>query len=185
MLQPMRVASRLPEHAGWVIPAALGLAFTACGWRDAPTPASTTGAPAIELSENPPPAGAVALGGLDVTHGQGCGVFGQDGTRAGIDHALRTAAARKRANYVQVVELVEPHMKRECFEHVFSAHALAFRVADRPLPERECTPPCSPGYACQNGACIPLCNPPCGADQVCRMDRTCGPKASGRTQAQP
>lgn len=174
-----------PKPAGWITLVTLGLAFTACGWRDAPVPAPTTAGPsAIELSEGAPPPGAVALGALDVTHGSGCGVFGQDGTRAGVDHALRTAAARKQANYVQILELVEPHMKRDCFDHVFAAHALAFRIASRPVP-RECSPPCSPGYTCQDGACLPLCNPACAPDQVCRMDRTCGPKTPATAQAQP
>jgi hypothetical protein len=36
-----------------------------------------------------------------------------------------------------------------------------------------CNPVCSPGYTCRNGGCVPTCNPPCPADQVCGADRTC------------
>jgi hypothetical protein len=155
---------------------AFGLAFMACDWRDANVAPAAAEGERVEVSETPPPPAAVALGVIDVTHGEGCGVFGQDGTRAGIDQALRAAATRKRANYVHILELHEPRMLRNCFDHVFRAHALAYRVEGRPLPERACVPLCSPGYACQSGACVPLCNPSCSASEVCRMDRTCGPR---------
>jgi hypothetical protein len=42
----------------------------------------------------------------------------------------------------------------------------------------ECAPPCSPGYACESGVCRALCNPACGAGQVCRADRVCVPAAA-------
>jgi hypothetical protein len=122
------------------------------------------------------PAGATPLGELEASDGHGCGVFGENGTRAGIEAALRKAAAKRGANYVQVLTEEEPHMTRACFDHVFRAKARAFRIASKPLPPRSCEPPCSPGYACQDGVCAPLCNPTCSAEQVCRMDRTCGPR---------
>jgi hypothetical protein len=43
----------------------------------------------------------------------------------------------------------------------------------------DCSPPCSPGFTCDEGACEPECNPQCSANQVCRVDRTCGPPATG------
>jgi hypothetical protein len=36
-----------------------------------------------------------------------------------------------------------------------------------------CTPPCSPGYACQNSQCIALCNPPCPSGSRCNQQRVC------------
>ena len=41
----------------------------------------------------------------------------------------------------------------------------------------ECTPLCSPGFACQAGACVPQCNPACEAGEVCNRHRTCEPAA--------
>jgi hypothetical protein len=41
----------------------------------------------------------------------------------------------------------------------------------------ECTPLCSPGFACQSGACVPQCNPACEAGEVCNRHRTCEPAA--------
>lgn len=44
-----------------------------------------------------------------------------------------------------------------------------------PAATLDCTPPCSPGYACQAGICQALCNPACAPDQICRTDRVCVP----------
>jgi hypothetical protein len=41
-----------------------------------------------------------------------------------------------------------------------------------------CTPICSPGFDCQGGRCIPLCNPACGPSEICNMQRTCEPAPS-------
>jgi hypothetical protein len=36
-----------------------------------------------------------------------------------------------------------------------------------------CTPICSPGFDCQNGQCIPLCNPACETGEICTRKRVC------------
>jgi hypothetical protein len=41
--------------------------------------------------------------------------------------------------------------------------------------ERACDPICSPGFACQRGACLPQCNPTCAADEICTRQRLCSP----------
>ena len=38
-----------------------------------------------------------------------------------------------------------------------------------------CDPICSPGYRCHEGACFPVCNPPCWKGTQCAIDRTCRP----------
>jgi len=55
------------------------------------------------------------------------------------------------------------------------APAVALTPAPTPLG---CEPPCSPGYACEAGVCRALCNPACGAGQVCRTDRVCVPASA-------
>jgi hypothetical protein len=37
----------------------------------------------------------------------------------------------------------------------------------------DCEPICSPGFACVSGQCIPQCNPPCEAGEVCSRKRIC------------
>ncbi len=45
-----------------------------------------------------------------------------------------------------------------------------------------CTPICSPGFDCQAGRCIPLCNPACAPSEICNQHRTCEPApAAGST----
>lgn len=39
----------------------------------------------------------------------------------------------------------------------------------------DCSPICSPGFACQAGTCVPQCNPPCEANEVCSRQRSCEP----------
>jgi len=36
-----------------------------------------------------------------------------------------------------------------------------------------CDPICSPGFACRGGACVPQCNPPCEAGEICNRKRVC------------
>ena len=40
-----------------------------------------------------------------------------------------------------------------------------------------CEPICSPGFACDNGVCIPQCNPACIDGETCGRDRLCHPKS--------
>lgn len=49
-----------------------------------------------------------------------------------------------------------------------------------------CAPPCSPGFACKSGACIPQCNPACEAGELCNRHRTCEPTSTAaRAPAAP
>jgi hypothetical protein len=41
--------------------------------------------------------------------------------------------------------------------------------------DQACDPICSPGFACQAGQCVPQCNPPCQAGEVCSRKRACEP----------
>ncbi|MEO7037150.1 MAG: hypothetical protein ABI548_24565 [Polyangiaceae bacterium] len=62
-----------------------------------------------------------------------------------------------------------------------SAPVVAPSAAVLPAPgsaaPAACAPPCSPGYACHAGVCEAECNPLCAADQTCRADRVCVPRA--------
>jgi hypothetical protein len=48
-----------------------------------------------------------------------------------------------------------------------------------------CDPICSPGFECEGGQCIPQCNPPCEAGEICNRKRMCEPKAGAPPGATP
>jgi hypothetical protein len=53
-----------------------------------------------------------------------------------------------------------------------------------------CSPPCSPGYACQSTQCVALCNPPCTSGARCNQQRVCesmapAPPASAASSQSP
>lgn len=158
----------------------------------------------VLVEESDPPAGATPLGELKVTHGEGCSFTGDRGTREGATALLREAAMQRGANFVKVTKVVEPHSGHDCYHREFVMQGLSFRLAGTPnavplaapaaaaagssappapastagaVPATtlDCTPPCSPGYACEAGICRALCNPACSTGQVCRADRVCVP----------
>jgi hypothetical protein len=45
-------------------------------------------------------------------------------------------------------------------------------------PTGDCSPPCSPGFACNGSVCQPLCNPPCEKGETCTRKRICEPTPS-------
>ncbi|HVZ74425.1 MAG TPA: hypothetical protein VHJ20_18720 [Polyangia bacterium] len=49
---------------------------------------------------------------------------------------------------------------------------------ESPAPSHKkpsCSPPCSPGFSCEDGTCEPQCNPACAADEICTQKRVCKP----------
>ena len=45
-------------------------------------------------------------------------------------------------------------------------------------PDPGCAPICSPGFVCQAGQCIAVCNPACEPTEICNRHRTCEPAAA-------
>jgi len=166
------------------------LSLAACNGVAA-VPASSPPAQQVRVENREPPAGAMPLGAIAVTHGQGCSFTGDRGTREGATALLKEAAAKRGANFVQVTKVIEPYSGHDCYHREFKLEGLAYRLAGTPVavPSASaavpapttavsCTPPCSPGYACEAGVCVALCNPACGEGQVCRADRICVPAAA-------
>jgi hypothetical protein len=46
-------------------------------------------------------------------------------------------------------------------------------------PAGDCSPPCSPGFACKAGVCEPQCNPACEKGEICTRKRVCEPAPTG------
>jgi hypothetical protein len=152
----------------------------AVGCDPTPPPPLSPTALAVEVRKADPPEGSTDLGRITATDGFGCGALASNGTYEGAVANLRREAAKRGANYAEIVGIVEPHFTGDCDNNIFTIQARLFRVRAAPAAPRPsltvdtCDPPCSPGYACELGVCTALCNPPCDNGMVCRQDRTCG-----------
>jgi len=157
------------------------LVTASCAVEAAVPPEAASGSEDIAVEKADPPAGSRAVGNVEATHGEGCGFAGTKGTYEGALVVLRNKAAELGGNYVRVMGVTAPHPTGGCYDDRFVIIGDVFRVApgareSAPTVSADnCSPPCSPGYACGGGVCRAQCNPACGADQVCRQDRTCGP----------
>lgn len=164
--------------------------------KPAPSPQQVANAYRVVVGKNDAPPDAVELGPIEAIHGAGCGSWGERGSFEGAMFQLRNVAAMRQANYVMLVSTVEPHFEPGCHNNEFVIRGVAYRIpasvapqASRPPPPppgalqpstapagtSACYPPCSPGYRCEAQSCVAMCNPACGAGQVCRQDRTCAP----------
>jgi hypothetical protein len=106
-----------------------------------PTPPRplTPEALAVEVRKADPPRGATDLGPITATDGFGCGALASTGTYEGAVANLRREAAKRGANYAEIVGVVEPHFTGDCDNNTFTIHAHLFRVrappaAPRPAP---------------------------------------------------
>lgn len=161
----------------------LVMVVAAAGCAEAAPVSLTPAAQQVEARKSDPPPGAREIGPVEVTHGSGCGGFGEKGAYESALALLRNTAAEKNANYVQILSLTEPHTEGKCFDNRFVIRGMAFLVSGAAVASNAppaisadgCSPPCSPGYACEASQCTALCNPPCSPGYACANDRTCKP----------
>jgi hypothetical protein len=156
-----------------------GVVVGAVGCAVAKPVAVTPSGAAVEVGKGDPPHGAKELGPIEAIHGHGCGGFGERGTYEGALAVLRNKAAEKGGDYVQIMTMDEPHSSGGCFDDDFVIRGMVFDLKAGPAApvaaaNAECSPPCSPGYACEASVCQALCNPLCSPGLICRPDRTCG-----------
>jgi hypothetical protein len=171
----------------WVVRIGSLVTLVGCGVPAAVTPLSDN-ASHVQIAKSDPPAGATLVAPIEVEHGSGCGGFGRKGTLEGVMNEAREEAARKGADYVEIMTLIEPHSENGCFDQTFKIKGMAFKLgasnkkvanapaapASQPVGANDgCNPICSPGFACVSGACVPQCNPACTPGQKCGQDRTC------------
>jgi hypothetical protein len=166
---------------------------TGCG--SAPPVTLAPDAQGVQADKLAAPAGARSLGPAEGSHGGGCGLFATRGTYDGALADLRNRAAELGGNYVQIDAVTEPHDDSGCTTGGYVIRGIVYFVPHGPLPAvvetaepprpGVCDPPCSPGFACQAGACIPVCNPPCEANEFCTRKRTCEPVAPAPSAAPP
>jgi hypothetical protein len=149
----------------------------------------------VRVGKAEPPPGARLVGEVEGSDGQGCGILGDRGSLENATTAIKEAAARRGATYVKLTEETSPYNGRDCVHLEYELRGLAYALggeaapvpaplvavtavappaATAPPAVSACTPPCSPGYACNAaGVCVAECNPPCAAGQTCRADRVC------------
>jgi len=166
------------------------------GCADEPAPrAVSPQAQLVRVESFDPPAGARLAGPIEADDGEGCGIGGTRGSLANATAALKEAAARRGLGFVKLTRVTKPYSGRDCYHVDYVLEGLAYYLDGAPPPAApaapaapvapaavsaasECSPPCSPGYACTGGVCAPLCNPACSAQEVCRADRVCVPAAA-------
>ena len=175
-----------------------GLFCVACVFETAVRPVGAQ-AQLVRVEEGDPPAGAQLIGPVVGTDGSGCGFDDARGTRRNATTALKEAAVRSGADFVKVTKVTKPYSGHDCYHQEFKLEGLAYRVHPAVAPSVQsaapalasipaanstsaqaaaCTPPCSPGYACEATVCRALCNPACSAQETCRADRVCVPASS-------
>jgi len=146
----------------------------------------TPGGQAVLARKSDPPRGAQEIGPIEVTHGSGCGGFGEKGTYEGALALLRNRGARMGADYVQIMTMTQPHSEVGCFDNSFVIRGIAYKLGSPPpaatvapaAATTSCDPPCSPGYSCERDRCVPVCNPACDANEICNAKRVCVPAAA-------
>jgi len=98
--------------------------------------------------------------------------------------ALKEAAARRGLGFVKLTRVTKPYSGRDCYHLEYLLEGAGYYLNGAPAAAApvasastvpECSPPCSPGYACRASVCTPLCNPACAPEQICRADRVCVP----------
>jgi len=103
--------------------------------------------------------------------------MGHSGSYERAEAKLRDETAEIGGDYVKIVKVLPAIQTLDCLSNRWGIEGIAYRTGSAmppPAPAAvDCTPPCSPGYACSAGTCLALCNPACGPDQICRQDRTC------------
>jgi hypothetical protein len=117
----------------WIV---VALAF---GCDPTPPKPLTPEALAVQVLKTEPPQGSRDLGRITATDGFGCGVFASTGTYEGAVANLRRDAAKRGANYAEILGVVEPHFTGDCDNNTFTIRAHLFRVstplaAPRPAP---------------------------------------------------
>jgi hypothetical protein len=172
----------------WVLSACSGVADL---------PVAAPHAREVEISKSDPPPGSVEIGPIEATHGSDCGAFTTTvttGTLEGAMLLLRNEAVRRGANYVTLLSAGREHCQDLTVRGIAyqipsgDMRPVARPTESAPSDVSACAPPCSPGYRCVTQQCVAICNPACGAGQVCRQDRTCSalpPAASGTPAPRP
>jgi hypothetical protein len=145
-----------------------------------PRPALTPRQSAVGVGKTAPASNARELGAVKSEDGSGCGILGHSGSYEGAEAKLRAETAAMGGDYVEIVRVLPAIQTLDCLSDRWAIEGVAYRTGSAVIPApppvpavAECTPPCSPGYACSAGTCLAQCNPACGPDQICRQDRTC------------
>ena len=105
--------------------AALLLAGASAG--TAPHATLMPGAETVRTGTSDGAPDAVELGPVEVSHGSGCGGFGEAGTYEGAYTLLKNRAVQAGANYAKITQQVPPHSENGCFVQAFVIRAILYR----------------------------------------------------------
>jgi len=82
----------------------------------------------VRIEHFNPPSGSAFIGPIQVTDGQGCGIFSEHGTLENARVRLQEAAVRQGADFVKLVKEIKPYSGRDCLHHEYTLEGLAYRV---------------------------------------------------------
>ncbi len=85
------------------------------------------GADIVRISETEPGEGYKVVGLLTATNGHGCGDFGVEGNRENVITTLKNDAHALGSDYVQILNVIEPHVSGGCYDNKYIINATAFK----------------------------------------------------------
>lgn len=91
----------------------------------APTP--LVGVASVRVAKSDAPLDFVEVGPIDVSDGEGCGVFGTRGTYEAAYALLKQKAAARGADYVQIMDIQEPYLSGNCAVNTYLITATLYR----------------------------------------------------------
>jgi len=101
----------------------------ACGGPAATTPISAAGK-RVKVLKGDPAGSCEELGPVSVTHGNGCGGFGEAGTYDGAYALLKNEAGARGANYVRIDATRRPYGDGQCFHNEFTIEGMAYNCPE-------------------------------------------------------
>lgn len=82
---------------------------------------------AVQVGTNPPGENFVQLGAISAKHGGGCGLYGAQGNFEGAMNILQNKAAKRNADYVQILREQGEHMTGICLDRAYVIDGIAYK----------------------------------------------------------
>jgi hypothetical protein len=88
------------------------------------------GADVVQVSKEEPGEGYKIVGLITAIDGKGCGDFGVEGNRENAVTILKNDTHALGGDYVQILNVIEPHISGGCHDNKYIMNATAFKKSD-------------------------------------------------------